>query len=507
MKKIIFHSMIMLLTFHGLITAQNYTSLDSLISCGEQITVSHIAGNVAPVTKTTTYGTVTNIPGEPTKCWTTSNLGADHQATAVDDATEAAAGWYWQFNRPQGYMHDGTTRTPNTTWLSSIDEDSDWLSGNDPCNLELGNGWRVPTQSEWVNVNDAGGWTDWNGPWESPMKLHGGGFLEHADGSLSMRGEGGSFWSNLQGSNTTAWYERFSATLCGYAGHYKARGYSLRCVKDQPEVLIPEICIVSVTPDEHNQVIWEKQFIDQIEAYNIYRETTQTNVYEIIGSVAYEDPGIFIDITSNPQQRPYKYKISALSVSGAESALSNYHRTIHLTINQSPEGWNLIWSPYEGFSFNTYYIYRGISQNSLDLLDSISGSFTSYSDINPPVGPLYYAIEIVNEAGCDPNRDRSFDRSRSNVQYNGVVGMEDHSETGIKIFPNPVHDVLNIEINRVSGEVNAQINIYDIYGKRIISQHLNTTKNSIDIKNIKTGVYTVKVEYMQKTFTKKLIVF
>jgi hypothetical protein len=30
------------------------------------------------------------------------NLGADHQATSVDDATEAFAGGYWQFNRIQG---------------------------------------------------------------------------------------------------------------------------------------------------------------------------------------------------------------------------------------------------------------------------------------------------------------------------------------------------------------------------------------------------------------------
>ena len=61
-----------------------------------------MAGTVAPVDKTVTYGTVTNIPGETSKCWITSNLGADHQATAVNDATEASAGWYWQFNRHTG---------------------------------------------------------------------------------------------------------------------------------------------------------------------------------------------------------------------------------------------------------------------------------------------------------------------------------------------------------------------------------------------------------------------
>ena len=87
--------------------------------CGDPLTINHlVSGGVAPVDKTVTYGTVTNIPGETSKCWITSNLGADHQATAVNDATEASAGWYWQFNRKQGYKHDGTTRTPNTTWIT-----------------------------------------------------------------------------------------------------------------------------------------------------------------------------------------------------------------------------------------------------------------------------------------------------------------------------------------------------------------------------------------------------
>ena len=88
-------------------------------TCGS-ITINHVAGTVAPVTKTVTYGTVTNIPGEPAKCWITRNLGASQQATAVNDNTEPSAGWYWQFNKKQGYKHDGTTRTPSTTWIASI---------------------------------------------------------------------------------------------------------------------------------------------------------------------------------------------------------------------------------------------------------------------------------------------------------------------------------------------------------------------------------------------------
>jgi hypothetical protein len=130
---------------HSPATTLNATTT---FTCGNSISKTHVAGSVAPVTKSTTYGTVSGIPGEESKCWITSNLGSDHQATSVDDATEASAGWYWQFNRMQGYKHDGAIRTPNTAWTTWIGENSNWLIASDPCHIELGGAWRLPTASE-----------------------------------------------------------------------------------------------------------------------------------------------------------------------------------------------------------------------------------------------------------------------------------------------------------------------------------------------------------------------
>src|ERR1039457_3618720 len=159
--------------------------------CGNPITVNFVAGPVAPVNKTATYGTVTNIPGASTKCWITANLGADHQATSVDDATEPSAGWYWQFNRMQGYKNDGSTVTPAWT-ITSINENSDWQLANDPCAIELGSGWRIPTYTEWTNVsNSFVPLNDWSGEWNSALKLHAAGALANAGGSLFYRGSDG----------------------------------------------------------------------------------------------------------------------------------------------------------------------------------------------------------------------------------------------------------------------------------------------------------------------------
>jgi hypothetical protein len=218
------------------ITSANCETVnDSVViqfACGSAITINHVAGNVAPVTKITTYGTVTNISGEPSKCWITSNLGSDHQATAFNDATEASAGWYWQFNRMQGFMHDGTTRTPNTSWITPIDENSDWLTAYDPCALELGAGWRLPTSTEWTNVDASGNWTNWNGPWNSELKLHAAGYLYYANGSLIGRGSYGYYASNTQQASTHGYFLFFYSSSCGVNGQYKANGFSARCLRN-----------------------------------------------------------------------------------------------------------------------------------------------------------------------------------------------------------------------------------------------------------------------------------
>ena len=211
----------------------NEVSFTTLVwSCGDSISINHVAGSVAPVTKTVTYGTVTNIPGETSKCWITSNLGADHQATAVNDATEASAGWYWQFNLKQGFKHDGTTRTPNTTWITSINENSDWISSNDPCTIEIGSGWRIPTYTEWSNVYASGGWTDWNGPWNAGLKMHAAGLLYYSDGSLRNRGSSGYSWFSTQNDATSGWYLFFYSSHSGIDYYSKADGFALRCVRD-----------------------------------------------------------------------------------------------------------------------------------------------------------------------------------------------------------------------------------------------------------------------------------
>jgi hypothetical protein len=189
--------------------------------------ILHQAANgVAPSDQTIRYKTAsTDLSGE-TACWITQNLGATQQATSATDSTDAAAGWYFQFNRAQGY-----TSAPSPTWtITSISESSDWLPANDPCTLELGEGWRLPTSTEWTNADSNGSWGDYDDTYASVLKLHAAGYLVFSGGSLSDRGSGGYYLCSTQ-YNSASGYLLYAADAdCLVFNLDKAYGFSQRCI-------------------------------------------------------------------------------------------------------------------------------------------------------------------------------------------------------------------------------------------------------------------------------------
>ena len=248
---------------------RNYDGTATWFGCGDALEVIHIAGNTAPVSKTVAYGTITGIPGEPDKCWITRNLGADQQAANKGDNTEAPAGWYWQFNILQGYKHDETTRTPNTAWISNISENSNWTCNNDPCAIELGGRWRIPTVTEWNNIDVGTGtnWSNWNGPWLSGLKLHAAGYLNGADGALTQRGTNGRYWGNGSWTATSAWIFRFNNSSC-YTDNSWQKWWagSVRCIQC-PEATSPACPTEGNHTVSSDQIIWKWNAVEEAAGY------------------------------------------------------------------------------------------------------------------------------------------------------------------------------------------------------------------------------------------------
>jgi hypothetical protein len=180
------------------------------------------------------------------------------------------------------------------------------------------------------------------------------------------------------------------------------------------------------SPSQHNIIIWEKPDTTIIDFYRIYKETFQPDVYELIGALNYSEPGFFIDKNCNPKAKAEKYKITYVDTNGVESSRSTSHNTIHFVLNQGVSGEiNLAWNNYEGFIFDKYYIYRGLSSDNLILMDSIASTFNTYSDINPTGGDLYYRISAVKEDSCYLNNPG--DSISSSPYYESLSNVKDYS--------------------------------------------------------------------------------
>lgn len=200
--------------------------------CPTTIIAHHKEGVVAPITADITYGVISSAMSGATKCWITQNLGASTQAGSATDAMDASAGWYFQFNRSQGYSMSGTTRTPATSWITTISESSDWVAANDPCTLLLGSTWRLPTQSEWASVVTNASITNYTTAYNSALKLHAPGYLNYNNGALNSRGVIGYYWSSKQNTINNG-YDFYinSGASNGADVSNKAYGWSVRCIR------------------------------------------------------------------------------------------------------------------------------------------------------------------------------------------------------------------------------------------------------------------------------------
>lgn len=272
------------------------------------------------------------------------------------------------------------------------------------------------------------------------------------------------------------------------------------------------VCMVSVDSlTNYNVVVWEKPETDLIADFLVYKETDQSDVYEVIDTVGYDEASIVTDFESNPAMRPYRYKIGFLDNENREYPAGDFHQTIHLTINQGVNGnWNLIWTPYFGFDYSSYYIMRKSGTGDYEEIATVSASFNSYTDFDAPSGDISYMIKIVHPTGCDyMMRENGIPEVYSNVASNAVVQVSENIRSDFSVFPNPANDLINISFNEImNGQ--AKLVLTDLAGREVYSTTLSNlnpgVKHSINTIDFEDGMYLLQLQSGDKTNTRKIIV-
>lgn len=287
------------------------------------------------------------------------------------------------------------------------------------------------------------------------------------------------------------------------------------------------ICIVTVDLETgKNMVVWERTPDVGIESYNIYRLGTG-GIYNLIGSVPFEEISQYVDLSSEPEKTQYLYKISAVDSCGNESSKSHYHKTLFLQYTSSEGGVNLLWQDYEieeeSVEFSDYYIYRGTDSMALSVIDTVSGT-NVYTDVDPAASTqrMYYRVAGVKPEPCEPAvlpggkkaGSGPYVHSLSNLEDNRLqTGVEDVlvQQTDLQVYPNPFSETLRIHYNLMTGS-RVKLEMYSILGEKIrtffdeiqpASAYVYTiNKDQVDGNE---GLYFIRIWVDEAFLTRKVI--
>ena len=82
------------------------------------------------------------------------------------------------------------------------------------------------------------------------------------------------------------------------------------------------------------------------------------------------------------------------------------------------------------------------------------------------------------------------------------MGLNDMSIKGFKLYPNPVKEIFNIEVNQEGSYV---VIIRDHFGRRVISIESSFQIEEIDVSELAVGPYFVEVQIKNRREVLKLI--
>jgi len=125
------------------------------------------------------------------------------------------------------------------------------------------------------------------------------------------------------------------------------------------------------------------------------------------------------------------------------------------------------------------YIYIGnFYDNANTVLDTI------FAGANPDAW-VYFYIDSVSLVECTG------------------VGVDENSFEEIKIYPNPANDFLTLNTGDLK---NIQVEFFDISGRKLFQQKVNTNQESIDVSALANGLYVCTVYSGDKVVRREKVV-
>lgn len=143
-----------------------------------------------------------------------------------------------------------------------------------------------------------------------------------------------------------------------------------------------------------------------------------------------------------------------------------------------------------GFQTSFLYYYWNSSQWVIANEDE-----TIIGDNGFPILETYYNMNQITNQLALTEKDYSY-------VYNVTVGINSVKNGSVSYYPNPANSIVNLEI---SDNAVSQCQIYNSNGQLISTYLLKQGKNIINVSNLITGLYIIKIQTQKETITSKLI--
>ena len=83
------------------------------------------------------------------------------------------------------------------------------------------------------------------------------------------------------------------------------------------------------------------------------------------------------------------------------------------------------------------------------------------------------------------------------------VGVEEHWTNGIELFPNPASEGVSLQFDQ---PITGAIVIYDAAGREVMARSVRGSACSLDLRGLKTGIYSVEVQSGTEVIREQLVV-
>jgi len=239
------------------------------------------------------------------------------------------------------------------------------------------------------------------------------GYAVGNNGLILFTNNGGQSWV-VQPSPRNGKFKRiqFVTPTVGYI-HEKNDGcnafsYRIRTICDgSPDFIMATYDTVT----KKNMIVWNKGInysgrFSPLTSFNIFRGDS-TGAMIKIGTLPFNQSGIFMDTSSVPDQKAYRYTLTSVDSSGYESLKSKPRSSIFLEATcTNITDHELKWTSAEGSSVVQYMIYRQQSGTTWQLIDSIGSACNQYLLTGDLLTSANFMIKaVVSDSGIVTTMD------------------------------------------------------------------------------------------------------